>query len=339
MVDSAFVEMRDFEEANLFLEYLRPTGERWASRFIAAGVRSVEPAWVFRGQRDATWGLLPSAWRRDSGSDFGHLTKFFRVLAGLRKSQILEMKRGRYERERLEEVIVRLMCELEAIHRFSIAADKLGIHVGNLDSVLSGIKFFEEYDEIRLLESITSNRVDRMFLKDVAALSQHHGIPTRLLDWTESALIAAYFAADKVGVDDGGRIAVWALNLEFDFRRFGIELVRVPRYNFVNLHAQKGLFTWWPGDAFYLEQGRYPELADNLVSLTEGEVGEMEEGSIPKPIRVATLPFEEVLNLRRLLWKEDITVASMKPSLDSVGLGVRERWALEDVGDEHMWSG
>lgn len=39
-------------------------------------------------------------------------------------------------------------------------------------------------------------------------LMQHHGAPTRLLDWTESILIAVYFAVNSDSNDDG---EIWAL--------------------------------------------------------------------------------------------------------------------------------
>ncbi|MDQ3564213.1 MAG: FRG domain-containing protein [Pseudomonadota bacterium] len=42
------------------------------------------------------------------------------------------------------------------------------------------------------------------------ALMQHYGAPTRLLDWTYSFYVAAYFAFEKTG--ETGKHVIWALN-------------------------------------------------------------------------------------------------------------------------------
>ena len=45
------------------------------------------------------------------------------------------------------------------------------------------------------------------------ALMQHHGVPTRLLDWTKSPYVALYFALIEEPQDD--RCAVWTINLDW----------------------------------------------------------------------------------------------------------------------------
>jgi hypothetical protein len=62
-------------------------------------------------------------------------------------------------------------------------------------------------------------------------LAQHYGLPTRLLDWTENPLIAAYFAVREHPVDEDGCIwALWPTGLNRTFNATdGLVQISDPR--------------------------------------------------------------------------------------------------------------
>jgi hypothetical protein len=217
------------ETAEEFLDFLLPhRGNQllWG--------RADDASWMFRGVRDATWALEPAAFRLDQ--DGNHA--FVRFTKGRRT-------RGHFETAPEQ-----------------IAAEQAFVVMFGNKVVESGFELPGDRPELRQaeptpgLESFGDGRdFPPPHLRWLFALGQHYGVPTRLLDWTYSSLLGAYFAVREAAEREtkgrsapGERFAVWALSEAF-VRRFGRQwnpgpdIVTVPTVSNPNLHAQKGLFT------------------------------------------------------------------------------------------------
>ncbi len=72
-------------------------------------------------------------------------------------------------------------------------------------------RMFDEFNvhSIQYLSYYPKNELEHI------TIAQHHGLPTRLLDWTENSLAALYFAVNKKPTENDNAV-VWVLSIERD---------------------------------------------------------------------------------------------------------------------------
>ena len=176
---------------------------------------------------------------------------------------------------------------------------------------------------------------------ETLALAQHHGIPTRMLDFTGDPLVGAYFAANSAWDSkrsqrrrDICHLAVWVIDLRFvqALNRIGgryperIGEVRVPRANNSYLHAQFGFFLMDRGANDVMTQGMALSMEEAIVDRARfWHNGNRLAGKNIKRTWFDEVPVRQVIlrtsftgELLRELEDRGITRASMMPSLDRV---------------------
>lgn len=306
----------DFTDADEFLSFIRPQADHWRSN----DTWPFDSDWVFRGHASAAWQLLPSA-KRNPG-------------------------RGQIE------VVARRRLATRGIDWESIQPGHLpgGYAVGEYECVLD---FLRLADHVGLeTPAHSASEGNTLFSKPTAmnelilansgfGLAQHHGVPTRLLDWTTHPFMAAYFAAsdalllhEKGNVEPDDSIAVWCLNTTLLTKRLpppqqhGLRRVDYPGRASTFLRAQRGVFVFDTEDHLSFDRETREWKPFDAI------LGESYDASTILLHRV-TLPLEQCTRLLAMLWTQQIARPYLRPTYDNVASALRWRWNLvREGGDE-----
>lgn len=187
--------------------------------------------YAFRGHASDKYKLIPAALRPKSRQRFNQF-----ALSG-------------DDEEKKDLEYFQIIKEGHILRDFYKMCDRHGLANENIKRFRSS--FLERMDLQTLL---TSEMWLPQDLWTLAALAQHYGLPTRLLDWTHDINVGLFFAVedylDGRPVPGGTEhIVVWALNLqpftEPNVKDLPLKLVQPIYHGNDNLTAQQGLFTLW----------------------------------------------------------------------------------------------
>lgn len=303
------VEEIECKSARAFLNAISPDNKRHCDEFRQ---------YIFRGQSDHNWKIMPSAFREDAVlfNEYGYLPA---IGSRTNRDQVAG--------------------EINVLQAFCEELNRNGFHVPNEDvlnlfgSIPNGVGFISSAGRG---EVVWPQREYR----SIMAVAQHHGIPTRFIDFTYDPFVAAYFAANDAGEKQkDGYIAVFAVDtISNGLRQYGFEnvtdrdelyksfdrnrlyqLVKAPSYFNENLRAQKGVFLSYVGKTFNSNELFMPRAIEDVVKPVFAK-------AVNYKYMVSTRLADEILFL---LHKRFYTASSIFPSINGCVNAVYESARLK----------
>lgn len=162
--------------------------------------------WVFRGHSDSRYELTPSALREENIPLVRDLGKLFASQKDYKPTETLQM-----------------LHEYQIIRGFYRLANQRGLKIPYSRTLQADLSL--EFDQLGGLKatSMLFSQIDKKTvwppqdILEVAALAQHYGLPTRLLDWTYNPYVSSFFCTqgDDKETQNDKCMEIWCIKLEY----------------------------------------------------------------------------------------------------------------------------
>ncbi len=160
-------------------------------------------------------------------------------------------------------------------------------------------------------------------------LAQHHGLPTRLLDWTRNPMVAIFFACSKkLDEEDGAIYAIVRMDdEEYDINvlddRTTITNYKYPRYFRFNLKGIKLIYPPVVTERIRAQNGLFTIQEKTHLPMEEYKRRDYKRKDFDiLLIRKWRVPREVKAELIESIHKEGVTATSLFPDIDGIGLGL-----------------